>query len=329
MGSRVTEALLQTARSRKSVPLAAAAILVAVTVFAAVVGSTPASCGRCHGRFTAVSGSHRDVGCYACHLEQGRWGLVAQKGDEFLRMYPMRLLSRGPSGPTKRTAARACLACHSEVLEHLVVAGGHRIQHAACASGTSCDPCHSTVAHGSAIRWKTRPVMEQCVSCHKTRNVSIACDTCHTNEARRDGRTQGPWQVTHGKNWRVMHGMGDLQTCVTCHAEDFCKKCHGIALPHPATFGASHGETALKDRSACTTCHESAGFCTACHGGFQMPHPAGFLKTHARSAKSKNDPACVRCHEASDCTTCHGYHIHPGGSKGVPVPWTRTVDTTS
>jgi len=126
--------------------------------------------------------------------------------------------------------------------------------------------------------------------------------------------------------WRETHGMGDQDTCQTCHPADFCAKCHGVPVPHPIDFGASHGQAAIENPSACLTCHKSEEtFCDTCHGT-EMPHPADYIQAHVTIAQGDSDPRCIRCHVQSDCSACHALHTHPGGASGVPVPWTDTPE---
>jgi hypothetical protein len=152
--------------------------------------------------------------------------------------------------------------------------------------------------------------MGRCVECHTDMDVSIECETCHTEGYERDDLLSGPFRVTHGANWKSTHGMGDLAQCVLCHQETDCAKCHGPGIPHTAGFGTTHGQTSLSDDAACESCHKSE-FCSDCHQ-LEMPHPASFLPEHSGLVASTNDPACIRCHTEEDCVRCHQRHIHPG-----------------
>jgi len=170
--------------------------------------------------------------------------------------------------------------------------------------------------------------MDDCLGCHKAKNAPMECNTCHDEEGEegQEITANGPWQVTHGPAWEKTHGLGDQDTCHTCHPADFCSKCHGVPVPHPIDFGATHGQYANENTSECLVCHKSQRrFCDACHG-MAMPHPDKFLEAHVRVAGGRTDPRCIRCHVASDCDACHALHVHPGGSKGMPVPWTYTPE---
>ena len=302
---------------------------VAIIVAATAIGSLPGVCASCHGAQASATeaSAHASTSCYDCHLDNGIWGLAAQKNAEFSRMYPAALLGRDLTNPSRAIGRSACLKCHEKVLDGVTAGDGLSIKHKVCAPGPTCDECHSTVAHEEAVRWIMNPSMEDCVACHRSQGVSVECETCHTGEPAERRNIRGPWQVTHGAQWRKTHGMGDQSSCGTCHPADFCARCHGVPVPHTADFGLTHGTYAEKDRKACLTCHKSEeAFCDDCHG-VSMPHPAGFTRQHTSIAKGESDPGCIRCHVETDCTLCHSYHIHPGGGRGVPVPWTYTSES--
>jgi hypothetical protein len=314
--------------ARRRIVLTVLLALVGVLVVATAVGSLPAVCSACHGSQTSAMerDAHASVRCYDCHLENGAWGFPAEKNAEFTQMYPAALRGLGLKSPARATSRASCLECHADVLKGVTSGDGLSIKHRVCAVGPTCDGCHSTVAHGTAVRWSMNPSMEDCVACHKTKGVSAECKTCHTSEPAERRNVKGPWQVTHGKNWRKTHGMGDQSTCGTCHPSNFCARCHRVPVPHGADFGATHGTFAQEDRAACLTCHKSAkAFCDECHG-MEMPHPEGFTRRHTTIAKSLSDPRCIVCHVDTDCGTCHSYHVHPGGGQGVPVPWYLTPE---
>lgn len=229
------------------------------------------------------------------------------------KMIPAQVLGRPLGGPVTETSRQACLACHSKVNTVAAAgAGGIRINHATCAADASCDSCHSTTGHGSLTRWSREPDMEKCTACHAVQSASLACTTCHVGKKGLGQQlATGPWQVTHGPNWEHMHGMGQLESCATCHPSDYCVRCHKVVIPHGATFGTEHGKLAIADRSSCLVCHKTETFCDACHG-IQMPHPVGFLKSHSTAAKTIGLKVCQRCHSQQTCDACHVAHVHPG-----------------
>lgn len=307
-------------KPRHRIIIAVLAVLAVLLLVVVTVGSMPAVCGSCHAMKPYAAAlqrsAHKNVSCYSCHLAAGSWDWPAFKAGELFRMYPASLFGAKPSGSATPVSRAACLSCHASVLDHGVNSNGIRIDHAACAATGSCDSCHASIAHGTTVRWSRQPVMEECVVCHISSKAPRTCNTCHAGKVRSQRLEAGPWQITHGPAWKTTHGMGELRYCQTCHPADYCVKCHGMVLPHPVDFPATHGAQAMKAGAKCTQCHDRTSFCDSCHG-IQMPHPEGFLKKHSSIAKSSTDPACLKCHLESDCKACHEDHIHPGSTRGT------------
>jgi hypothetical protein len=231
-------------------------------------------------------------------------------------MYPGQIFGADPDGPADETARGACLGCHEPVLNGTIESLGIRINHGVCAPTGTCDACHSGVAHGEQVRWLREPVMEECVACHRAASATDACDACHQGKSETERLSTGPWQVTHGANWKQTHGMGSLKSCSVCHPQDYCVRCHGTELPHSVDFGTTHGNDAIAENASCGSCHETASFCEPCHAA-PMPHPDGFLIEHSGIAKGYEDESCLKlCHRQEDCADCHVAHTHPGRTDG-------------
>ena len=103
---------------------------------------------------------------------------------------------------------------------------------------------------------------------------------------------------------------------MTCHPPDYCARCHGLALPHPASFGDSHGTQSRHDDATCLDCHDQESFCNECHS-VPMPHPVDFLNQHPGIADGFEDEPCMVCHREQDCAACHLKHVHPGSTRGT------------
>lgn len=308
---------------KTAVTAAAAGLALIVAVFAATVvvsGSRPSHCGSCHVMAAAVGGAgakaHAHIACYSCHapslLDQ-----VTAKVDELVRMYPA-MLSREPTlGASVRVPSAACRSCHMQVGEAIIENDGLRIDHSACATGSDCGDCHLRQVHGDRVRWMRGPSMQECTACHVSEAASLECDTCHQGRRPDERLATGPWQVTHGTNWEQTHGMGDLRSCATCHHQDYCVRCHGIELPHPADFAGGHGRVAEgAGIGSCYSCHDAGEFCFDCHG-IEMPHPKRFVPGHAILVETEGDGSCLACHERAACETCHDQHVHPGNASGL------------
>lgn len=297
------------------------AILAAFAVLAVLGGgSIPGVCGTCHQMRPFVDAlqrsAHAGVRCYRCHADPSSGGLIRMKALEVGRMVPRALAAKPLSGPVTRIGSTPCLSCHGDVLHRVSDRGAVRIDHGTCSGTKTCDACHSTVAHGSTSRWQTTSVMEDCVACHRSSDVSTACDACHTEREPADRLTASPWRITHGAAWRTTHGMGDLRSCDMCHRAEKCVSCHDVPLPHDPGFASKHSSLALQHKDACESCHDRARFCDGCHG-IPMPHPAQFLKEHPRIAKGRQDARCTRCHDLAECSRCHVAHTHPGRTDGT------------
>ncbi len=296
-----------------------------LSVAAAAVTSSTAMCASCHEMEPFVQAyadsTHAATSCYACHMSGGWWGFPAQKASEFFGMYPAHFskeTSEGIWGPSTRMQPEQCLDCHEVVMERKTDSAGLRIRHSSCAHPpTSCSTCHSAVVHGSATRWISEPVMDDCVLCHAELEAPMDCDTCHAGRSKTERLSKAPWSTTHGPRWETTHGAGDLRTCIVCHDEERCVGCHGTPIPHPRGFYNTHGEEAQAEDAGCFVCHDKATLCDECHGT-QMPHPDGFLEEHSKIARSREDSSCLEvCHSENDCVTCHTKHTHPGTTDGT------------
>lgn len=303
-------------KQRLTAPVVAGIVIATLFLILAVVGvagSSNRACATCHSEWAGAQlhTAHESTSCSACHGPglAGRIGLAVSVVG---RMLPAKLVGGRVSGPVTETSAPACLACHNAVMNGVSSGStGLKIDHAKCAPGATCDTCHSTVAHGALTRWKREPIMQDCTACHAKSGAPVTCTTCHVGRTTSERLALGPWQVTHGPNWETTHGMGELDSCATCHPADYCSRCHKVPVPHPSNFGSQHGVFAMQDRQSCLTCHQTQAFCDACHG-IPMPHPTGFLKVHSSVAKSVDNPLCQRCHAKSTCELCHIAHVHPG-----------------
>lgn len=306
------------ARSTRWLAVVIAGVALVAFGLALTLGSTSSACATCHSDIHAAeAASHADVSCYSCHLDQGLWDWPAFKAREVLVMYPGQLFGAAPDGPADETSRHACLECHDPVLNGTIERLGIRINHGVCAASGSCDSCHSAVAHGADVRWLREPVMEECVACHREQSATDACDACHQGKSETERLSTGPWQITHGANWKQTHGMGSLVSCSVCHPQDYCVRCHGTALPHSVDFGSTHGIDARAENASCGSCHDTVSFCDSCHG-MSMPHPQGFLAQHSDSATGYEDESCLTlCHRKDDCDACHVAHTHPGRTDGT------------
>lgn len=306
------------------------AAAVAFTGFVSAFSASPRFCANCHASQAEAlaAGEHAGTHCDTCHVSSGPLGLVENRLGVVSMVAAAPLRPFGVSSATSGVVDRRnCLRCHEAMLATTVSVNGIRMNHAAPQkAGWTCDRCHGAIGHAvaradardtslTASLSTARYTMDGCLECHSANEENIAtCDVCHASEsgqARRRFAQATPWRVIHGGNWRRTHGMGNLATCRACHSDDYCVTCHGIRLPHPDDFLASHGPAVVADGPEnCVRCHASSS-CDSCHG-IEMPHPATFLKSHSTTVKASGDQVCERCHGESVCKQCHQRHTHPG-----------------
>jgi hypothetical protein len=298
-------------RSWSTALIVAGALLIAVLSIIGVAGAVPTSCSPCHGAQSSAwaDSVHANIGCHFCHQRSGVIGVLQQR-TEMLVMARSWVLS----APHERANIpdAHCLACHAGVMEGVVERNAIRVRHSdILEQGRACTHCHNTVTHGSAVGLPQRAIMDECLACHDGSRASNACDVCHVADERRSrSDIESPWQITHGVTWAYTHGLGDQNTCGSCHPAGYCSRCHGIDLPHPASWGNTHAQSALAVPASCTSCHETE-LCSSCHST-TMPHPDGFLPQHPTEVAETGVDACLDCHLQASCDACHEAHIHPG-----------------
>lgn len=268
------------------------------------------SCSICHSQEVRAwaKSPHKKNNCTYCHTSSKESPLTTRaKFNAWVVSYAFNSYDR----PVKaHVEDKACTSCHSKDIKKTITRNGITVSHKGILeNGGHCTNCHNTVAHDKATTNPTYPSMGSCVVCHEKNGLSKDCDTCHSKTKGRFVAENGAWKITHGKNWKTLHGAGDLRTCTTCHSEDRCRKCHNSTLPHPDDWLLYHGNEAKSDRKACLDCH-AEGFCNNCHQT-KMPHPDNFLPSHPEEARRIGKDKCLNCHKTEDCDSCHTKHIHP------------------
>ena len=303
---------------------ASLAVVLGTAAFALAISAAsvfPEFCAACHGGVAQrlSAGAHEASRCDDCHMEGGVYGL-AENRLAIVSMIPAALLPYASvSLPAKNDS---CLQCHDAVLREDVTLNGIRMSHREVDEDNwTCTRCHAFRIHAKEPDLSLRRYsMGDCLRCHNANPGNIGtCDVCHIGGEQKDANRSAtaslvtPWRVTHGPNWEKTHGMGDLATCSACHPDDYCVRCHGMALPHPAGFAKIHGSVVLASDDGgrgCVTCHRETT-CDDCHG-VTMPHPDQFVRRHPSDVEATGEAVCERCHERSSCDRCHVSHVHPG-----------------
>lgn len=274
------------------------------------------SCEPCHvgGEFKRETDArpHSQFTCLRCHVRNDAGARVSYAAYVVFGM----MLHQGPDyGRAAGEVTNAtCLECHQKVMSGVVEAAQLRMKHSSCAKGRFCTDCHSDTSHGKAVKWLRTATMEMCMGCHTGGKASSKCETCHLVTPTSNRTAAGARAVTHGPNWKAAHGMGDSNTCISCHEAKYCASCHKVPLPHEPRFLTDHGTEAESFRAACLVCHSESS-CLLCHG-LEMPHPKDFTKEHPKAIEPKGIDMCLKCHLVADCNGCHSAHVHPMKADG-------------
>lgn len=182
---------------------------------------------------------------------------------------------------------------------------------------------------------------DACLSCHsdfaaitKSENVKtfshdlhlrqrITCSTCHQTVGH-GGMPTPPQQVCdnchglpmpHPDTFGTTHGRQVVEkgaeVCARCHNVYLhCQECHGLQMPHPEQWTQKHGKIAYPQLQVCSRCHEKS-FCLTCHP-VEMPHPKKWTRAHGLAVVAKGSIVCTTCHAPDLCTSCHGMPMpHP------------------
>jgi hypothetical protein len=273
----------------------------------------PAFCALCHRAEPKAleKTAHAGLNCSDCHQKKGLLAFGIQR-TELLRMAVSQLTGSYRKPISAEVSNENCYYCHDNVNSRLQEVNAVRVSHKEIMlDGAKCTDCHNTIAHKKAVANAKFGRMEDCLQCHNSEGASPDCETCHVSGADRKRRiVKGPWQLTHGPNWRNLHGMGNIKTCSACHEKNTCARCHQIDLPHPLGFMGIHGNESKKFPESCLVCHKQS-FCSDCHK-IRMPHPADFLPKHKKEYKSQGKKICLSCHTVQSCDLCHEMHAHPG-----------------
>jgi hypothetical protein len=292
---------------------------------------------------------------HAAHLREGVSCLRCHAGSDKAK----------DQGPLHLPPTATCLSCHAEPHDRRPCAGCHgdpaaagaaaearthlRFSHAIHVPRLSgnCARCHV----GDGAERPLRPAMATCLGCHEhdAEFETRRCDGCHVDLAGE--RVLPASHVVHDGDWLKDHGTrgaGQLDLCMSCHAEKTCAGCHGAttaALParlgfddpfaasvHRAGFLARHADESRAAPGTCSSCHAPSS-CIDCHAargvvgaGARSPHPSGWVGLGAgeggHGPAARRDPAsCAGCHGGAGemlCVGCHkvggiGGSVHPPG----------------
>lgn len=222
-----------------------------------------ATCMSCHRERNVTNR------CVACHLSGKSGRLKTRFGSERLR----------PRGTLKSDAHTRLFARH-----HRSVARGNRSYCQSCHGPRDCVRCHAQqfkpmlihrsdyITHHALDARLNKP---KCSSCHRSQTF---CLSCHLRSGVGEGSTRGGFRPSTGLSFHppgfnsLQRGPGhhataarrNISSCVSCHTEKTCIRCHGTRQlqrggfsPHPANFGKSLRCRMLSRRNqrVCLKCH--------------------------------------------------------------------------
>lgn len=208
---------------------------------------------------TACATCHTRESCATCHGE----------GSPAVAAALAAARPGGPQGVTI-TAAAVMPVGHTRTFfdRHGTAAAIGVPQCSACHAEKECIACHDGVRRPSfhAIDFVVRHGAEafaertECAACH---SEEAFCRDCHTGLGfAAGGQTNAAFHDAQ-PDWLLAHGQAarqGLESCVACHAEATCLRCHSAKLgfrvsPHGPDFDPDH--IADKSTQSCGICHFS------------------------------------------------------------------------
>ena len=260
-----------------------------------------ASCATCHARQS----------CALCHLDAGTNTVIASLApDARVARLMANVVARNPLPTDHQRAGFA--ESHKEV---------------AMSNGARCAVCHTQAS---------------CTTCHTGSSARSVISTLSTASRKTEWNpsphASDPGRRTmrvHVANFAKSHGpaaAAEAMTCSGCHAQRFCKDCHGAEKVgakryHVANFVARHAPESYGREVDCAQCHNTQAFCKDCHrqsglattnskrgSGYHNGQPLWLLQ-HGQAARQELT-SCTTCHQQTYCLQCHsdaGWRVSPHG----------------
>jgi hypothetical protein len=202
-------------------------------------------CANCHARES----------CLGCHRLEERVPAIGALARR----------SRGGAYGVDLAGIRPADHLPDQRIHHRVAAAGGDATCNTCHTQAYCATCHDGASspsfHGSNFvqrhAQQAYTTEAECASCHQTQAF---CRTCHRTLGRAD--TRAPIGRFHDAQpgWLFGHGgvaRRAIETCASCHAQDFCLRCHSATTgwqinPHGSRFDPG---VESKNRAMCLLCH--------------------------------------------------------------------------
>lgn len=357
-------------------------LFVLIFVFAGTVTveSTSSSgfCKSCHEMKPEYNtwkvSSHSEVECSNCHIGSSIKDYAKAKANGLVQVYKKTTNTfTAPIQMPKDIPDSACEKCHDMKARKVTASGDLIIPHDKHLNkDIKCVQCHSGIAHGNIAKrnvtfksdydkWDdslaksmmsvkfTKPKMEECVDCHKARNVSTECKTCHESNMFPKSHEIATFKTQdHGKL-----ADKDIQKCNSCHLymteneihdtqnapasqqflssgsvqqrsisaqeyakeNTFCQKCHASRpQSHDKNFANIHGAAAKEDQEKCFACHSEQKITVG-----STITSTGLVSNAVQTSSEGSAPACASCHPASHEGKNYK-QSHPISLEGVTQP---------
>ena len=214
---------------------------------------------------------HPPVACASCHLSEGASAMSMERP-----VVDNCLACHGVQASHKEAPDSPCQQCHVQMpapeghaanwlQKHGDIAASEPGTCGSCHVRADCLECHRPGAASPAPGYHTADYLTahpaqayareaDCSSCH---NVGQFCQDCHLNAGL---ATQGVTasRAYHDANPSFSTGHGQaarqsLESCVACHNEGDCVRCHFNANPHGPDFDADR--IASRNPTSCVVCH--------------------------------------------------------------------------
>ncbi|MCL6472279.1 MAG: hypothetical protein K6T91_05640 [Firmicutes bacterium] len=275
--------------------------------------SQESNCVKCHEmekdyRSWQMS-SHNHVACESCHARTT--ASFSIQGTAMGRIIAH--FTKKDKNPKAYVSKENCLRCHAGIKKNIKtlrdshIVNPHPIH---LAAGFDCSHCHKRVAHADGVNTPSRPQMKDCINCHRAKEVSTECKTCHY------GTQEHLDIIAQAGGYVLKEGEG----CEVCHTEkDVDKPDHGKAMQNIGGYTGS--ETCLK-------CHVNAAkqIGSSAHGMLKtkVAHVPGIKVPMGMASKAVNPMALnlwASLTPLKDGTmksgTCGNCHV---GGSNLPTP---------
>jgi nitrate/TMAO reductase-like tetraheme cytochrome c subunit len=310
-------------------------------------------CSSCHEMkpeyYTWKASTHAEVDCVNCHTQPGAENIPKDKANVIVQAFKKETNTyTAPIHMPGEIPNSACEKCHNVSTREVTPSGDLIIPHEKHnANGIECIQCHSGVAHGKIAdrkmtyqsdydRWDDtigtaamsdtkfiRPDMDTCMECHKARNVSTACKTCHKTGMVPKTHTAAFKTKNHGEFAKL-----DIRKCDSCHGYMSKEKVDGLEDISSVKKFLENIKSSKPSVTAFDYAKQNT-FCKDCHSKRPASHTSHWTRDHHLLA-SQDKQQCLACHnyQIADknntkivaCATCHP-SIHEGFNKvGHPIP---------